>query len=111
MEMRLIFLILPTALVIQSAWAAPKPLTSGEREFLTSCSHAFALSSEGDADGIGKKICDCATHESRHEQVSAAALKRETARIKADPKYKIEDQKLLNAIQYCSIEVMKAGGK
>lgn len=88
-----------------------KARQESERRFVDSCTRAFEYSTPGhSSEGVGKSICECTAHESRHEGVKPDALDRETAHIKADPKHKIEDEKLLNAFHYCSIQVLQAGG-
>jgi hypothetical protein len=86
-----------------AATARPDP----NRAFVDSCILAFDSSSSNGSVGVGRQICECTVKESKHEGVSRKALARETARIKQDPKYRIQDQKLLNALQYCSIQILK----
>ena len=56
---------------------------------------------------IGQKICECTVTESKSQGATLATLKAETAKIKADPKHKIGDPKLLAAFQYCAIELLR----
>lgn len=77
------------------------------REFVAACIQAFNQSSEIDAPQVGKLICECTVKESKHQGATLASLKAETQKIKADPKYKISDPKLLAAFQYCTIELLR----
>jgi len=68
---------------------------------------AFDQSSSNGSVGVGRQICECTAKESKHQGASAAALRRETAKIKADPKHPIEDAHVLDAFHYCTIEMLK----
>jgi hypothetical protein len=83
--------------------AAPDP----RREFVSACRVAFDKSSETAAQEFGAKVCECTIQESKHQGATLASIKSETAKIKADPKYKISDPKLLAAFQYCTIELLQ----
>lgn len=76
------------------------------REFVSACIQAFDQSSSNGSLGVGRQICECTAKESKHEGVTRSSLQRETAKIKADSKYQIQDQKLLNAFHYCTIETL-----
>ncbi len=91
------------------AWSSPskKPTPAQLKDFVKACTQAFSRSSNGDPSGIGQLICDCTAHESGHEKVTAAALEKETVAIRADSKHQIQDRKLLNAFQICSIDVFE----
>ena len=56
---------------------------------------------------VGHKLCECTARESVHQKVKHDALVRETARIEADPKAKIEDPALLASFHVCTMEVME----
>lgn len=53
---------------------------------------------------FGKSLCECTATESKSQKVSIAHLKKETANIKADSKYKLHDSGLLASLQYCSMK-------
>jgi hypothetical protein len=88
-----------------SAEAASKP-AGPYREFIDTCVSAFSQST-GTEDHGGKKICECVSEESKHQGVKVGELKKETAEIKKDPKYKIQNPKLLAAFHYCSVLSME----
>lgn len=81
-----------------------------EKRFALSCKEAFKYSTPADgSDELGREICDCTVKESRSEGVTSEAMERETAHIKADPKHKIEDEKLLNAFHHCTFKIIQSG--
>jgi hypothetical protein len=97
-----------------SAAAAPVPSPSQiknlgpiQKNFVSACTEAFDRSSGNGSQAIGQKICECTVIESKSQGATPATLKRETAKIKADPKHKISDPKLLAAFQYCAIELLR----
>jgi hypothetical protein len=100
-------------LIASSSSASATTAPSQRQEFIAACVHAFNQSNGGAAGEdrslreVGRKICDCTASESKHQGVTPASLKSETAKIQADPKYKISDPKLLAAFQYCSIETLR----
>lgn len=99
-------------LVSFSAVAAPKPAKlDSRREFVSACTQAFNRSSGADAGSeareVGVAICECTSKESKQQGATLESLKSETQKIKADPKYKISDPKLLAAFQYCTIEMLR----
>lgn len=102
--MMLVAVIAPT--LAGAATQSPNTKPDPYREFVTSCIQAFDQSSQNGSLGVGRQICECTAKESKHEGVTRDSLQRETAKIKADPKYQIQDQKLLNAIHYCTIEML-----
>ena len=95
-------LIIMLTFSVTSAVAAPK--TDPYLNFTQACFKGFDPSSEL----MGHHICECAAEESKHQGVAVTALKKETKRIEADPKYKIQDKRLLASFQYCTIETMKS---
>ena len=76
------------------------------QEFIDACVAGFTGSGGAD-EGIGKKICACTSTESKHQGVTVAELKKETTEIKKDPKYKIQNKKLLASFHYCTILEME----
>ena len=58
-----------------------------------------------------REICGCATEESRHQGVTAQAMKSEMAQIQKDPSYQIEDPALLASFQYCALISMEKADK
>lgn len=87
-----------------SAVSTPKDL---DRQFVSACMLAFDQSSGNGSVGVGRQICECTAKESRHQGATVAAIRRETAKIKADPKHPIEDPHVLDAFHYCTIETLK----
>jgi hypothetical protein len=90
---------------LAAASGAPPPDTS--RQFVSACMLAFDQSSGNGSLGVGRQICECTAKESLHQGATVAALRRETAKIKADPKHPIEDPHVLDAFHYCTIETLK----
>jgi hypothetical protein len=91
--------------------ASPKPSPTSAhapiyQEFVQACISAFSTSA-GTEEPSGKIICECTAEESKHQGVTIRELKLETGKISKDPKYKIENKKLLAAIQYCTILSME----
>lgn len=78
------------------------------REFIASCKIAFGQSTQSDSDDISNQICRCTAQESKHQGVTPVELAQESAKIKKDPKYKIENKKLLSAFHICTIAAMQA---
>ena len=78
-----------------------------DREFVAACIQGFDTASSNGSMGVGRQICECTAKESKHQKVSPASFRSETAKIKADPKYQIQDPKLLAAFQYCTIETLR----
>jgi hypothetical protein len=105
-----VLLVLTCANAKLALAANSEPQTNTRKEFVSACIEAFKASSESkgsDPNGIGQRICDCTVKESQHQGTTPDALKTETGRIKADPKYRIRDPKLLAAFQYCTIETLR----
>ena len=105
--MRLGFFSISLICLVSLASFAGSAKQDYKAAFVAACMGAFDRSSSNGSLGVGRQICECTAKESKNEGVSRAALERETTRIQQDPKYKIQDQKLLNALQYCSIELLK----
>jgi len=78
------------------------------REFEHVCLSIFArrASPEDAENATGNRICKCTSEESKHQGVSVAELKKETTRIRANPKYQIKNPKLLAAFHWCVILAM-----
>jgi hypothetical protein len=105
--MRVPYLLLALFCSISAA-AAPKPAkVDPRREFVSACVQAFNQSTGNEAREVGVTICECTSKESKHQGATLESLKAETQKIKADPKYKISDPKLLAAFQYCTIETLR----
>lgn len=64
-------------------------------------------SSSGTTENIGRTICTCTADESKQQGVTVPELQSETAQIRKDPAYKIQNKKLLAAFHYCTISVME----
>lgn len=79
--------------------------------FRSTCVEAFVKSNGAAGEDAGREICGCAADESRHQGVTRKALKRETARIRKDPAYQIQDKRLLASFQYCTILSMEAADR
>ena len=98
----LVLLLAPAAL-----GAAPGA-ASGAKDpyarFVSACFEAFKQSQGGAAEGLGRLICECTGPESISQGVSIAQLSSQAARIRKDPKYRIQDPKLLAAFQYCTLK-------
>jgi hypothetical protein len=95
------------AIAPASAATPKKGADPRDREFVQACMLAFDQSSGNGSVGVGRQICECTVEESKHQGATRASVQKETAKIKADPKYKISDPKLLAAFQYCTIELMR----
>jgi hypothetical protein len=105
-----------TAILLLCAHAQAKDSTPSKNaqvytDFIAACTGAFALSSASRGESptpehlaFGKTLCECTAQESKSQKVSIAHLKKETAKIKADPKYKLSDPGLLASLQYCSMK-------
>jgi hypothetical protein len=106
MPSRTLILIAATLAATSSLAATQPPKLDRYRAFVDSCTRAFDQSSDNGSGGVGHQICECTAKESKHEGVTADALERETAAIRKDHKHQITDQKLLNALHYCSIQVL-----
>jgi len=101
-------ILLPLLLVSFSTSASaarPRPVpVDPYREFIGACLKGF----KPEDAAMGEQLCGCAAQESKSQEVTVSALRRETAKIQADPKYKIQDKRLLASFQVCTIETMKA---
>jgi hypothetical protein len=102
--MRIILL----GMAILSALGAPSfantvIAASIKKEFADVCLKAYLVSSPKGA-AMGKQICDCTARESTLQGVLAKNLQRETAKIRQNPKYQIQDKALLNAMRACFID-------
>lgn len=75
------------------------------RDFVEACARGFEAR-DPSGDSGGRELCECAAEESRHQKVKVPALKRETARISADPKAKIRDPGLLASLHYCTVQAI-----
>ncbi len=80
--------------------------TKPYQDFIKACGTAFDTSSGG-AENIGGTICPCTADESKHQGVTLAELRAETAEIQKNPAYKIKNKKLLAAFHYCTISLME----
>jgi hypothetical protein len=85
--------------------------TKPYQAFIDACTDAFAQSSTAvggnptpEHVAFGKSVCECTATESKSQKVSIARLEKETAKIKADPKYKLHDPGVLASLQYCSMK-------
>jgi hypothetical protein len=83
--------------------------------FIDACTGAFAQSSSGDGEkptpehiAFGKSLCECTATESKSQKVPLSHLEKETAKIRADSKYKLHDPGLLASLQYCSMKSTEA---
>jgi hypothetical protein len=65
--------------------------------FIDACANAF-----------GKDLCECTATESKSQKVPLSHLEKETAKIRADSKYKLHDPGLLASLQYCSMKSTEA---
>src|SRR4051812_23309564 len=107
MRSTLTFLIGSLLIAAPTFGAVKKTLNTQDREFVSACMLAFDQSSSNGSVGVGRQICECTIEESKHQGATATVVKKETAKIKADPKYRIQDPKLLAAFQVCAIEAAK----
>ena len=100
--------VLPFLLISAAAWAQ-NPATASNKsaysDFVQACMKAFTTSG-GEENPMGKRICDCTAEESKHQGVTVNELKKETAEIRKDPKYNIQNKKLLDSFHYCVISEM-----
>jgi hypothetical protein len=74
-----------------------------KKDFADVCLKAYLVSSPR-GGVMGKQICDCTARESTLQGVLAKNLQRETAKIRQNPKYQIQDKALLNAMRACFID-------
>jgi hypothetical protein len=79
--------------------------TKPYQAFIDACTDAFAQSSTAvggnptpEHVAFGKSVCECTATESK------SSLEKDTAKIKADPKYKLHDPGVLASLQYCSMK-------
>ena len=86
-----------------SALAAPASLQS---DFASACFEAFKNADPRSDEYTSHLICDCAAPESKHQGASDSAIRRETGKIRKDPKYRIQDPHVLDALHYCAIETL-----
>lgn len=94
------------ALLLISALAWGAPQAKPYQDFVSACVAGFD-SSSGGTENIGRTICSCTADESKHQGVTIPELRSETAQIRKDPAYKIQNKKLLAAFHYCTISVME----
>jgi hypothetical protein len=100
-------LALSSSLAPPSAGAAP-PRPDSFRDFAAACSEAFDRATPGEGTSqAGHDICDCTAKESRKSKVTAKEIGQETARLRKDSKVKIDNPKILGALQSCSIDVLQ----
>jgi hypothetical protein len=96
---------------ISTAYAAPKPVSKdykkAQSEFMDACRESFRKSSTPTSEEVGKKICECATKDSKFEGAKASELREEAAEIRKDSKHEIKSEHIMNAFQWCTIEMMK----
>jgi hypothetical protein len=103
-------LILTNANARVATPAALAGLAKLDDAFTRSCVRAFSASA-GEASGpAAQEICGCTAKESHHQGVTRQALEKETRRITRDPKYQIQDDKLMNAFRWCTLESMQKAG-
>jgi hypothetical protein len=83
--------------------------------FIDACTNAFAQSSASGGEkptpehiAFGKDLCECTATESKSQKVPVSHLEKETAKIRADSKYKLHDPGLLASLQYCSMKSAEA---
>ena len=74
-------------------------------DFKDACLKAFTRSA-GNPSPTGTSVCECTAEESKHQGVTVSDLKKETAEIRRDPKYNIQNKKLLDSFHYCVISAM-----
>jgi hypothetical protein len=94
--------------------AQAQGFTKPYQDFINACTDAFTRSSSNTGNNgetptpehiaFGKSLCECTATESKSQKVPIPHLKKETAKIKADPKYKLHDPGLLASLQYCSMK-------
>lgn len=84
------------------AKAAKKALPEGYDAFVASCSRVFA---QRNAEA-GPEICQCTARESAKAKIPGKVLATTASRIDADPKYRIEDARLLDQLQGCTIDIL-----
>ncbi len=104
LRMILLPLLLISYSISASAARPPSAQLDPYQEFIGACLKGF----KPEDSAMGAHLCDCAAQESKSQEVTISALRRETAKIQADPKYKIQDKRLLASFQVCTIETMKA---
>jgi hypothetical protein len=95
--------------------ARAQGFTQPYQEFIEACTGAFARSSASSGEtptpehiAFGRSLCECTATESKSQKVPVARLQKETAKIKADSKYKLHDPGLLASLQYCSMKSVEA---
>jgi hypothetical protein len=74
------------------------------KDFASACLGAY-LHSSPSAQAMGQQLCVCASKEASSQGVRPDKLKQETARIRQNPKYNIQDKALLNSVQACFIDI------
>jgi hypothetical protein len=77
-------------------------------DFAAACFEAFKSAQPQSDDYTSHLICDCAAPESKRQGASDSAIRRETGSIRRDPKYRIQDAHVLDALHYCAIETLHA---
>lgn len=102
-------LLLTLLLCPLAAWA--QGFTKPYQAFIAACTDAFVHSSSASGEkptpehvAFGKSLCECTATESKSQKVAISHLEKETAKIKADSKYKLHDPGLLASLQYCSMK-------
>jgi hypothetical protein len=105
----IILILMAFFLSLTFAWA--KAFTQPYQDFIDACTNAFAQSSSPEGEkptpehiAFGKSLCECTATESKSQKVPVSHLRKETAKIKADSKYKLHDPGLLASLQYCSMK-------
>lgn len=91
----------------QMSVPAMAALPAGDLQFVNSCLTAFKKSSAPASDEISQRICQCTVKESHEQGVQPASLQREARRLAANPKYQIQDEALMNAFRFCTLQLMQ----
>ena len=85
----------------------PNAKTPFNDAFISACFEGFRTRGE-ESSQLGRKICECTSKESKRQGVTKKALIEETAKIRRDSKYQIQNSHLMDAFRWCTIETMRA---
>jgi hypothetical protein len=105
----LLSLCLWNGVPLSTALAAPvtSAYKKAQSEFVSACRESFRKSKSPTSEEIGKEICECTAKDSKNQGAKASSLKKEAAEIRKNPKHEIQDEHILNAFRWCTIELMR----
>ncbi|MFL5815109.1 MAG: hypothetical protein ACJ763_16150 [Bdellovibrionia bacterium] len=95
-----------------SAWSAKSSTSSSDykkaqEEFTSACRESFRKSTTPTSDEVGKTICECTAKDSKNQGAKASDLRKEAAEIRKNSKHEIQNQNVMNAFRWCTIELMQ----